>query len=248
MTKEEIIYLLQAVTAKCLNAEFRLRVESDVKNPDGRLFLQWAYDCVDSHNKNATKPEEWRGRKWYLSEHMTEDEIVKTAYLAFEIAVRHEVLEGFRFNDALVFNPHTPYTSLLKASKISENRITSPQVIHKNTYLNLTSLRGVDIPTLLYKIINGDFENVTHIVAVKESKFTKPKFKRIPTDIQAFEYSDDISQKITIEMYSDGTAKFKCLVGLGYRANILIVQMTRAKAEVIMRTYGGLNFKDVNKI
>lgn len=47
---------------------------------------------------------------------MTEDEIVKQAWVAFQAAVNHEMLEGFKFDDVIVFNPHTSFRELLKVS------------------------------------------------------------------------------------------------------------------------------------
>lgn len=64
----------------------------------------------------------YKGRKWYLSPYMTEDEVVKTIYLAFEVAVKHEILEGFKMDDTPLFNPHTPYDEILKISKIEKTR------------------------------------------------------------------------------------------------------------------------------
>lgn len=68
------------------------------------------------------KQELYKGRKWYLSPYMTEDEVVKTIYLAFEVAVKHEILEGFKMDDTPLFNPHTPYDEILKISKIEKTR------------------------------------------------------------------------------------------------------------------------------
>lgn len=58
----------------------------------------------------------WFGRKWYLSEFMTDDEIVKTAYSAFRQALEHEVMEGFKVDDKPLFNPHLDFEALLEIS------------------------------------------------------------------------------------------------------------------------------------
>jgi hypothetical protein len=44
---------------------------------------------------------------------MTRDEVVKTAFAAFKAAVEHEVMEGFKFNGKIVFNPHVSFEALL---------------------------------------------------------------------------------------------------------------------------------------
>ncbi len=48
----------------------------------------------------------WTGRKWMLSPHMVLSEIVRTAYLAYEAAERHEIQEAFRYKGAAVMGPH----------------------------------------------------------------------------------------------------------------------------------------------
>lgn len=46
------------------------------------------------------------GRKWLLSQHMTESEIVQTALLAVLTAEEHEAREKFTYLDEPVFGPH----------------------------------------------------------------------------------------------------------------------------------------------
>lgn len=79
----------------------------------GRVFTQLEYKdkCVKTKKK-----ETWKGRKWYLSEFMTDDEIVKTIWAAFEACVKHEILEGFKVDNKSLFNPHLNFEALLKIS------------------------------------------------------------------------------------------------------------------------------------
>lgn len=53
-------------------------------------------------------------RKWILSEHMTESEIVQTAFKAILTAEEHETREQFLYENVAVFNPHIA-VSVLKA-------------------------------------------------------------------------------------------------------------------------------------
>lgn len=48
----------------------------------------------------------WFGRKWMLSRHMTDGEIVQTAFLATLTAIEHEVREQFRYKGVAVMDPH----------------------------------------------------------------------------------------------------------------------------------------------
>jgi hypothetical protein len=123
------IKLLERVTLNCLGVDFKIRVEWDKKYPlrslevklehniinkyPPRMFLQIQYT---SPCTKTGKVEEWSGRKWYLSEHMTNDEVIKTAYAAFETAIRHEIMEGFKVDGKILFNPHVDFEELLKVS------------------------------------------------------------------------------------------------------------------------------------
>lgn len=68
-----------------------------VHAPEGS---SWA---LDSHS-GASLP--WNGRKWRLSPHMTDGEIVQTAFLALRTALEHEAREKFTFDGVTVFDPH----------------------------------------------------------------------------------------------------------------------------------------------
>ncbi len=51
-------------------------------------------------------PMSWKGRKWPLSPHMTETEVVNTAFLAVLGAMQHEVCEKFFYKGVTVYDPH----------------------------------------------------------------------------------------------------------------------------------------------
>lgn len=120
---EYIKRLVETITAKCFLVIFEFKVSYDDKytrmidiiegQPDGRIYIQVLYSTV-CNKTNYLK--EWKGRKFYLSDHMTDDEIIKTCYFAFKTAIEHEIMEGFTVEDKILFNPHTNYKSLLKVS------------------------------------------------------------------------------------------------------------------------------------
>lgn len=96
---------------------FWIRVEKD---PLGeRVFLQIQYNAPC--NKTGVL-QQWGGRKWYLSSHMTEDEVIKTAWVAYKSCIEHEIMETFKVDGKILFNPHTPFTELLKVSEIEIKR------------------------------------------------------------------------------------------------------------------------------
>lgn len=112
------------ISMSALGTVFRLRIERDIKLPIvGRVFLQIEYDAPCSKTGKATV---YRGRKWYLSDHMTDDEIVKTALAAFEATLRHECLEGFKIDGITLVNPHVHFEALLNISHLEVSRSTSP--------------------------------------------------------------------------------------------------------------------------
>lgn len=53
---------------------------------------------------------------------MTDDEIVKTAWCAFEAAVKHEIMEGFKVDGKILFNPHLNFEALLSISHLEVKR------------------------------------------------------------------------------------------------------------------------------
>ncbi len=79
----------------------------------GRIYIQIEYIAPCTKTKEI---QSWRGRKWYLSSYMTDDEVIKTCYTAFESAVKHEVMEGFKVDNIILFNPHVNFEELLKIS------------------------------------------------------------------------------------------------------------------------------------
>lgn len=112
--------LTSRISLNILDTSFKILVQEDKKGGQ-RAYIQLEYYARCSKTKRI---ETYKGRKWYLSEHMTDDEIVKTVYAAFEMAVKHEVLEGFTVDDIPLFNPHVDFEELLK---ISHKEVTREQ-------------------------------------------------------------------------------------------------------------------------
>jgi hypothetical protein len=119
---EQVQKTLSRISVEILGVPFEVKVHRDKKDPEnGRLYLQVSYyaPCVKG---NAPDLQWWKGRKWYLSDHMTEDEIIKTAFAAVKAAVDHEVMEGYKVDDIILFNPHVSFEELLKVSHIEVQR------------------------------------------------------------------------------------------------------------------------------
>lgn len=110
---QKVRQITDRITMSVFGTSFGLKANSDYKYIEGRVFLQVYYLAPCTKTGEIM---EWKGRKWYLSEHMTDDEIIKTAYTAFEAAVKHEVMEGFKVDNIVLFNPHVNYEALLGVS------------------------------------------------------------------------------------------------------------------------------------
>lgn len=50
--------------------------------------------------------------------------VVKTCWLLVELMIRHELMEGFRYDDAIIFNPHNTVADLSKIQEAHEQRIS----------------------------------------------------------------------------------------------------------------------------
>lgn len=55
-----------------------------------------------------------RGRDEIIWQGTTLSGVVKTAWLLVELLIRHELMEGFRFDGARIFNPHNSVLDLAK--------------------------------------------------------------------------------------------------------------------------------------
>lgn len=65
--------------------------------------------CVDGTDNDTGEKASWGGRKWTLSYHMTDTEIVNTVWLAVVQATMHETAENFKVNGVALNNPHVDY-------------------------------------------------------------------------------------------------------------------------------------------
>ncbi len=55
----------------------------------------------------------WNSRKWYISPHSTEAEVVQTCFMAVLAAIEHEAREQFKYLKQPIFRPHYNLTFLV---------------------------------------------------------------------------------------------------------------------------------------
>jgi len=102
------------ITCEIFGIPVKIEAHYDrIRGDKGRVFLQSVYNAPCT---KTGEDMEWKGRKYYLSDYMTDDEIVKTAYTCFKTAVEHEIMEGFKFDGVIVFNPHVDFLKLMEIS------------------------------------------------------------------------------------------------------------------------------------
>ena len=101
---------IKAIVAECsyLDWDIRLRMDGD------RPYVQVFGFGLDPH---SGKDESWSGRKWMLSSHMCDNEIVRTCHKAIETAVLHEMNEHFKFKDFPIANPHLNFDILVDLAR-----------------------------------------------------------------------------------------------------------------------------------
>jgi hypothetical protein len=81
---------------------FRIEVYD---NGAGSLFLQVKFTSADPHATTVGEQVQ-HGRKWLLSSHMPDGEVVQTCLAAILAAEEHEAREFFTYQGRAIFGPH----------------------------------------------------------------------------------------------------------------------------------------------
>ena len=110
----------------------RKQIEEAIKNvtykPGWSFIVNQAgcqsYVQVQLPSEGAAIP--WRGRKWLLSDHMTEGEVVQTCLMAVLAAEEHEAREAFEYKGKAIFGPHLSMDQLLTIADETEFRAPYP--------------------------------------------------------------------------------------------------------------------------
>lgn len=81
----------------------------------GRPFLRVV--CANGTDNVTGEPYAWKGRKWRLSYHMTDMEVVNTAFKAVLTALEHEARELFKVDDVALMDSHRDLDDVLEFMK-----------------------------------------------------------------------------------------------------------------------------------
>lgn len=80
----------------------------------GPVYLQAKYDDPDIYT-GVMKPQ--HTRKWLLSPHMTDSEIVLTAFKCVLTSMEHRTRERFTYKGARIFGPHFDVEDMVRLCK-----------------------------------------------------------------------------------------------------------------------------------
>lgn len=97
---------IERIVAECRFDPWNIVVRYDDKRP----YLQ--VRCSDGVCNVTGERLSWSGRKWMLSPHMVDSEIVRTAWKAVQAAVEHEAAENFKFRGIAIYDPHVDVARL----------------------------------------------------------------------------------------------------------------------------------------
>lgn len=82
----------------------------------------WLRVHCDEGTCNVTgEPMSWNGRKWLLSVHMTETEIVWTAFKAVLTALEHEARELFTVDGVAVADSHLSINEMVSFARAAQS-------------------------------------------------------------------------------------------------------------------------------
>lgn len=96
-----------------LNFEWEFHAKPIITDQTG--WLVWAsFERPDSITGEVKRG---RGREEVVWAGASLSSVVKTAWLLVELLIRHELMEGFRFDGVRIFNPHNSVLALASLQK-----------------------------------------------------------------------------------------------------------------------------------
>lgn len=106
---------LHTLTDQIAYRNWTLRCGED----ESALWLQWTFSAPNNYTGQT---EIQHGRKWRVSRHATDGEVVQTAFLAVLVAVEHEAREEFTYQGEMLFNTHIDLDAMIEAAKTIKMR------------------------------------------------------------------------------------------------------------------------------
>lgn len=107
LTRAQMLKILRALHFP--GYTFKLDWLSKFSNDQYFLQAEFHAPCADTGKLTLQK-----SRKWYLSEHMTESELVQTAFKCVLTAIEHEAREQFKYKGQAILGPHFNVNDLVE--------------------------------------------------------------------------------------------------------------------------------------
>lgn len=104
------------------NIQYKPGWEFEYIQEGGRWSMRVTFWDVAATAFPNQRPHKQNGRWFRLSEHMTDGEVVQTAFLAIKLCEEHECRETFRYKGVALFGPHIDLRVLVEAGKAVRER------------------------------------------------------------------------------------------------------------------------------
>jgi hypothetical protein len=106
-----------------LNFKWQFHFEATELKPQGRKgWLVWcSFERPDTDSGLVGRG---RGRDEIVWQGTTLSGAVKTCWLLVELLIRHELMEGYRWRDSRIFNPHHSVLDLARIQELHAERIS----------------------------------------------------------------------------------------------------------------------------
>lgn len=123
-TVEEIQEILDKVNLTGIFKEWKFILKADGFDSNGSE--RWTLQILGKGPCSITgEIENWSSRKFFITQFMCHNEIIRTAKMAFERAVEHERDECFTYDGVVVETPHVNYDLVVKMAKEYPDEFTN---------------------------------------------------------------------------------------------------------------------------
>lgn len=159
MKTEEIKEILNKVSFAPSNLD--MGWDWDIKSTkiydDTGVVLEKGYSIRTTFMRpdvNTGEIERGYGRWMYVPENVSQDGVVKTAWVCADLVVKHELMEAFLFNNVRIFDPHKSLNDLQYNGRVVN--------VNSNTE-NIEETQTIDVVKFASKIASKDVREPKHI-------------------------------------------------------------------------------------
>jgi len=123
-SRQEIQGILDKIELKGIFKSWKIVLKADGLDAKGNE--RWTLQLLGRSPCSVTgEMEDWSGRKFFITQFMCHNEIVRTAKMAFDRAVEHERDEYFQYDGVAVDTPHKNYKLIVRMAKEHPEEFTN---------------------------------------------------------------------------------------------------------------------------